>query len=577
MALDGITVSALIYELNNSLIGSRIVKIAQPERDELILTVKNKSKQYRLLISAGASLPLVYLTDNNKQSPMKAPNFCMLLRKHINNARIINIYQPGLERIINIELEHLNELGDNCNKLLVIELMGKHSNIIFINEGNIIIDSIKHVSAQVSSIREVLPGRDYFIPQTITKINPLTITKEEFKLIMDKSTEIFKALYTSIEGISPISAQEVCHRASIDSSTFANTLKETEFNHLYITFKNLIDDIANNNFKPQIIYKNGIPIEFSAIPLTVYNNYDFEYYQSMSQVLETYYREKESITRIRQKTSDLRQLIQTTLNKNYKKYDLQLNQLKDTEKREYFKVYGELITAFGYSAKLGDKSLEALNYYTDEEVSIPLDENLTPIENANKYFERYNKLKRTYEALTTIIKETKEEIDHLESISTALDIASEESDISELKEELIEYGYIKRKSSEKKQKSVSKPLHYISRDGFNIYIGKNNFQNDYITFKQATGNDWWFHAKGIPGSHVIVKSNDSTLPDSTFEDAARLAAYYSKGRSMEKVEIDYTQKKNIKKPSSAKAGFVIYHTNYSLLIEPDITSIKKLS
>lgn len=576
MALDGITVAAITDELNKTLGGGRIVKIAQPEKDELLLTIKNNSNQYKLLISAGASLPLIYLTENNKPSPMTAPNFCMLLRKHINNARIWRIFQPGLERVIHIELEHLNELGDKCRKFLTIELMGKHSNIIFCNEDSMIIDSIKHVNSQISSVREVLPGRQYFIPQTTEKSDPLFLTRESFDKFINKSFEIYKVLYTSLVGLSPIAAQEICHLAAIDSSTCADSLNDDEKTHLFNTLTSIMEDIKNKKFVPCIIYKNDIPIEFSAIPLTIYKNYRTKHYDSISAVLESYYSKKDALTRMRQKTSDLRLVIQNALNKNYKKYDLQLKQLKDTKKRDKFKIYGELITAYGYNLEPGAKVLNTFNYYANEEIAIPLDTELTPIENAKKYFEKYSKLKRTFEALTEIAEETKEEIEHLESIITSLDIATDENDIIELKEELMQYGYIRRKGAEKKQKITSKPLHYISGDGYHIYVGKNNFQNDALTFKQAAGNDWWFHAKGIPGSHVIVKSDDGNITDNTFEEAAKLAAYYSKGRDMEKVEIDYTQKKNIKKPGGAKPGFVIYHTNYSLLISPDITGINKI-
>ena len=266
-------------------------------------------------------------------------------------------------------------------------------------------------------------------------------------------------------------------------------------------------------------------------------------------------------------------MVSTVLERSRKKYDLQLKQLKDTEKREKYKVYGELINTYGYGLEEGAKNLTALNYYTNENITIPLDTQLTPQENAQKYFDRYNKLKRTYEALTELIKETQEEIEHLESISTSLDIAVSEEDLTQIKEELTQFGYIKKKHIGKKVKIKSKPFHYLSTDGFHIYIGKNNFQNDELTFKFASGNDWWFHAKGIPGSHVLVKTNGEELPDRAYEEAGRLAAYYSKGRGNDKVEIDYLQKKNVKKPNGSKPGFVVYYTNYSLVASPDINGL----
>ena len=266
---------------------------------------------------------------------------------------------------------------------------------------------------------------------------------------------------------------------------------------------------------------------------------------------------------------DLRKIVQTSLERNYKKYDLQEKQLKDTEKREKYKIYGQLLNAYGYELSGGEKELKCLNYYTNEEVRIPLDPQLNAKENSQKYFAKYNKLKRTFEAMNDLTRETKQEIDHLESISAALDIAVREEDLVEIKEELMEFGFIKKRAfGSKKPKITSRPYHYLSSDGFHIYVGKNNYQNEEVTFRIAGGGDWWFHAKGIPGSHVVVKSEGKELPDRVFEEAGALAAYYSKGRGNEKVEIDYIQRKHVKKAAGGAPGFVIYHTNYSLMAEP---------
>ena len=574
MAFDGITVANLVKELKNTVEGARISKIAQPEKDELLFTIKNPGGNVRLLVSASASLPLVYLTQVNKPSPMTAPNFCMLLRKHIGSARIVEVSQPGLERIIEFKLEHLDELGDLCRKRLIVEIMGKHSNIIFCREDGTIIDSIKHVSAQVSSVREVLPGRSYFIPQTMAKEDPLTVTEETFRqVLVGAPMKVQKALYNHFTGISPIMAEELCHLASVDADRPAADLTEAELIHLHRTFTLLMEDVREGNFTPNIVYEGETPIEFSALPLTCYSDssrYRADSYDSISQVLETYYRSRSDITRIRQKSSDLRRVVQTALERNYKKYDLQLKQLKDTEKREKYRVYGELLNTYGYELAGGEKEFKCLNYYTGQEITIPLDPQLSAKDNAKKHFDKYNKLKRTYEALADLTQETKAEIDHLESISASLDIALSENDLVQIKEELMEYGYVKkRRSNEKKPKITSKPFHYLSSDGFHIYVGKNNYQNEELTFKVANGGDWWFHAKGIPGSHVIVKSGgQEDLPDRLFEEAGALAAYYSKGRDNEKVEIDYIQRKQIKKVAGAAPGFVIYHTNYSLVAAP---------
>ncbi len=577
MALDGIVIANLVCELNQNILNSRINKIAQPEKDELLFTLKGPNGQQRLAMSASASLPFLYLTDQNKKSPLTAPNFCMLLRKHIANGRIIRIEQPGLERIIRFEIEHLDDLGDLCHKILIVELMGKHSNIIFCQEDNTIIDSIKHISAQVSSVREVLPGRTYFIPETTRKENPLLSTRESFfTSVFRKPESVCKAIYSSYTGISPSIANEICDRAGIDGDFSASSLNEDEQLQLFHHFEWFLTDIRELRFFPNIIYKGKEPIEFAAVRLHTYQNYETKAFDSISNVLETYYAVRNVYTRIRQKSSDLRRIVATALERNRKKYILQQKQLKDTEKRETYKIYGELLNTYGYGLKEGAKSLEALNYYTNEMITIPLNGDLSASENAKKYFDRYGKLKRTYEALTELVRETKAEIDHLESIATALDIAVLEEDLVQIKEELTDFGYIRKKRNEKRAKSKSKPFHYISSDGFHMYVGKNNFQNDELTFQFSSGSDWWFHAKGMPGSHVIVKTDGKELPDATFEEAGKLAGYYSKGKNSEKVEIDYLQRKHVKKPNGSAPGFVVYYTNYSLTIHPDITGIEQL-
>lgn len=593
MAFDGVTIANVVSELKKELIGGRLYKIAQPEADELLLTVRQPKGQARLLISAQASLPLLYLTGTNKPSPMTAPNFCMLLRKHLQNGRITDISQPGLERIIRIEIEHLDELGDLRRKILVVEIMGKHSNIIFCDDQGMILDSIKHVTAAVSSLREVLPGRPYFVAETQNKLDALRTDYDDFRrAVAAKPQPLFKAVYGSFTGISPILAQELCYRAGLDGELPAAALTEPDYEKLFDVFSDMARAIREERFVPNIAYTNGSPVEFCALPLTMYGcgksaeeqpaasketcrGDRTVCYESMSALLEHFYAEKNTLTHIRQKSADLRRIVQTALERNIKKYDLQLRQIKDTEKRETCRIYGELLNTYGYGAQPGAKSLEALNYYTGEMITIPLDPTLTATENAKKYFDKYGKLKRTYEALSQLTIEVKAEIDHLESISAALDIALYEEDLAQIKEELTESGYIRRKGNTKKQKITSRPYHYISSDGFHIYVGKNNYQNDELTFKFASGNDWWFHAKQMPGSHVIVKlGNAEELPDRTFEEAARLAAYYSKGRDQEKVEIDYIQKKHIKKPGGAKPGFVVYYTNYSMAIDSNISAIR---
>ncbi len=578
MAFDGVTIAGIVNELKGIITGNRIYKIAQPEKDELLLTIKGSCGQVRLVLSADASLPLLYMTNKNKTSPMTAPNFCMLLRKHLQNARIVSVSQPGLERVVSFELEHLNELGDLCRKYLIIELMGKHSNIIFCDDKGMIIDSIKHISGMVSSVREVLPGRAYFIPKTQEKAELLELEEKELAGILTaKNMPLYKAVYSGFTGLSPCIAHELCYRAGIDSDKASADLSEAELDRITGKLCALREDIKNGSFCPNVVYENRQPREYAVTRLTSYSDENTRFFATVSELLEYYYAEKNAVTRIRQRSVDLRKIVQTALERNVRKYDLQRKQLEDTKKREKYRIYGELLNTYGYGAQPGAKSLEAFNYYENQMITIPLDPTLSAGENAKKYFEKYQKLKRTFEALTTLTVETGAEIEHLSSFSTSLDIALKEEDLVQIKEELIESGYVRRKGG-KRQKSeriTSKPFHYISSDGFHIYVGKNNFQNDELTFKNASGGDWWFHAKGIPGSHVVLKSDGSEPPDRAFEEAGRLAAYYSQARGQEKVEIDYTQKKNVKKPGGAKPGFVVYYTNYSLVIDSDITGIEQ--
>ena len=581
MAFDGITVACIRKELDEALTGGHIVKIAQPEKDELIFTIKNNRSQYRLLLSASASLPLAYLTGKNKKSPMTAPNFCMLLRKHIGSGKILSVEQPGLERILIFRIEHRNELGDLCRKKLIVELMGKHSNIIFTDAEDRILDAIKHISLNVSSVREVLPGRDYFIPNTLEKLDPLTVTEEDFyAVVCRKPLPVAKALYTGLTGFSPVAAEEICSRASIDGGKSAESLEEPERVHLYHTFDRLREDLKQGNFAPVIYYDGREPEEYAAIELTHYASSEAVSYTSVSELLEVYYDSKSVITRIRQKSTDLRRVVNTALERTAKKRNLQQKQMADTEKREKFRIYGELLNTYGYSAEPGAKSIDVINYYDGKEMKIPLDPLLSATENAKKYFNRYAKLKRTAEALEVQIAETTAELEHLRSVETSLQIALEEDDLTQIREELAACGYLKHRPAvqgkKKGKKASSKPLHYRTPEGFDIYVGKNNYQNEEISFHLANGGDWWFHAKGRPGSHVILRTEGREIPDQVFEAAGRLAAYYSSGRQAPKVEIDYTLRKNLRKPNGAKPGFVVYYTNYSLMAEPELSGLEEV-
>lgn len=602
MAFDGFTVAGLCRELEESLTGGRIYKIAQTDKNELVLTIRPSQErgggQLRLYLCADPSLPLAYLTKTSRSAPLTAPAFCMLLRKHLQNGRILSVTQPGLERIIRLSVEHRNEMGDLCTHTLLIEIMGKHSNIIFLDDQETIVDSIRHVSSLVSSVREVLPGRPYFVPDTQSKRDPLKETREGFFAVLEGGyMDAAKLLVRSYTGFSPVAAQEAVYRAGLSQDRSAALLTGEDKESLWAAFSSIIQDARDGKFYPVMYYRPGdgdsagAPVEFSMIKLTHYSDCTGILYESASELLEDYYARRNLYTRIRQRSADLRHIVQTILERDVHKYDLQCRQIKDTEKREKYRIYGELLNAYGYSVPSGAKKCELDNYYTGEKITVPLDETLNAQQNAQKYFDRYARMKRTYDALTRLTVEVKAEIDHLESIKSSLEFSTTDSDLAQIRREMEESGFLHRKNVGQKSKGrredtkkgrqrllQSKPLHYISSDGFDIYVGKNNTQNDEITFRIADGRDIWFHANDMPGSHVLLRAGGrpmNEIPDRAFEEAASLAAYYSSGRSQGKVEIDYLERRNVKKPSGAAPGFVVYYTNYSILARTDISGLKE--
>ena len=574
MALDGITVAALAAEIREKCLGGRIARIAEPEANEILLTIRS-AQQYRLLLCADPSLPLVYLTAQNKPSPMTAPGFLMLLRKHLANGRIISVEQPGLERVLRIGIEHLNELGDLCKKALVIELMGKYSNLIFIDDENRILDAVRRVPSSMSSVREVLPGREYFLPNTRNKTDPLSLSREDLARLFEGShAPLEKAVGESLTGLSPLAAREIAVRAGFDGSECAGELSEEGLSRVFGALQDFLAPVRAEQFSPRIYFHKGRQLDFSAVPLRVYEGEEFREFDGMSGAMESFFAEKSSRARMNQRSADLRHILQLSLERTSKKLDLQQKQLKDTEKRDKLKRFGELIKAYGWQAEAGAKELICSDWNDgDREVRVPLDETLTASENAQKYFERYQKLKRTFEATTKQIEETEADLEYLRSVAAHLASAESEADLIGIKAELAETGWTRKaKSSGKKEKApkAGQPLRFVSSDGFTIYVGKNNLQNEEVTFRLASGNDWWFHAKGRPGSHVVVKTEGKELPDRCFEEAAALAAWYSSAPRGEKTEVDYTLKKEIKKPGLYKPGMVIYHTNYSMTVIPTL-------
>lgn len=583
MAFDGITVSALSEELSRRLKGATISKIAQPEKYELLFTIKGGDSEGPLYLfsSANASLPLLYLTTEKKKSPETAPAFCMAMRKYCQGGRILSVEQVGFERVIRLTLSHRGEMGDVEDFHLYFEIMGRHSNVILTDRNDVIIDAIKRITSLVSSVREVLPQKPYFIPHQEGKCSPLDMDEETFsKKVLTGNRTIEKALLDSFTGFGTLASSEIAVRCGLSPDSFVESLSTDERDALFSSFSSLLSELKENRYSPAIYFSSSrlVSPEFSAVTLISLSDMEKRSFESVSLMLEAFYSGKNHEDNIRQKTESLRKTVETLLARDNKTLLLQEKQLDDTKKAEKYRLYGELIHAFGYSLKGGESVLIANDYHTGEDVKIPLDKNLSAMENAKHYFKKYDKLKRTKESLVDRIKTTKDNIEVLSSILTSLSFSDDERDIAEIRQELYEQGFIKKsgvKKGQKKEKKAS-PLSFRTRDNFLIYVGKNNYQNEEVTFKLATGKDWWFHAKTIHGSHVILKTEGKEPSDEAFIAAAQLAAYFSEGRDQNKVEVDYVQKKEVKKTPGTKSGFVIYYTNYSMVVTPTLENVERL-
>jgi predicted ribosome quality control (RQC) complex YloA/Tae2 family protein len=574
LALDGVTVSNIVYELREKLLGGRIDKISQPERDEIILSVRSLGQNYKLLFTAGASSPRVHITTRPKENPMAPPLFCMVLRKHIANGKIIAIDQPDFERIVIFTIESVNEMGDFCTRKLIIEIMGKHSNLILTGEAGEILDSAKRISFETSSVREVLPGKTYVFPPSKEKISPLCADEAGFMSVLKDGNKIQNALYQSYNGISPIMASELCYRSGIDPSSYVAELSAGDKARLYTEFSAFVLEIHAGDYVPMLFFdEKEKPFDFACVKMLQFAHLKSRRFETVSELLETFYAAKDAVYRSNQKSQDLKKLVQLNIERCVKKKDLQQKTLKDIANRGLYKTYGELLTANIYAVEKGMSAFVTLNYYEEKlpEIKIPLDPNKSAAENAQRYFKRYAKEKRTFTALQEQIKKNDEELHYLEGILAALQNALQEGDIEESRNELADGGFVKKRKLKKgmiRQKKT-KPYCYLSSDGFRIYVGKNNRQNDELTLKFANGGDYWLHTKEIPGSHVIIKTGGVSVPERTLNEAAMLAAFYSKARDSSLVPVDYTMKKNVKKPSGAKPGMVIYETNKTAYVTPD--------
>ena len=575
MSLDGFVTRALTHELQ-ALTGARIHKIYQPTENEIVLHVRGQGFGKRLLLSAHPSMPRIHYTEKTWENPQEPPMFCMLLRKHCEGGIIEEIRQDGLERVVELDVRHRDELGDLSVKRLTLEIMGRHSNLILHDPATgMIHDGIRHVTPAISSYRIVMPGTPYVAPPAQGKSNPLETSEREFKTALqaalasgdDSSSRVLEqALVNSYTGISPLLAKEIVHRAGGAAEG------------LWAVFQELMGDFREHRYSPSIVETPDGKSSFSVLELTHLAGKTASF-ESIHECLDSYYGDKAERDLVRQRTTDLTRMLLNETAKNEKKLEKLDETLLEADEADRYRKYGELLTAHLHLIRRGDTKIEVTDYYEEEQplLTIKLDPLLTPNENLQRYFRKYNKLKNSRAVVNEQIAATREEIRYLESVLQGLQTASP-SDIEEIREELMEQGYLRFRSSRKgaKKKRNDRPflLCYTSSEGIPIYVGKNNTQNDYVTNRLGQPNDTWLHTKDIPGSHVLIRGAE--YGDDTLREAALLAAYYSKAKESSSVPVDYTKIRLVRKPNGAKPGFVIYEGQKTLYVTPDEEAVRSL-
>lgn len=575
MAFDTICVKKTVSELNETILGARIDKIHQPEKDELLIAIRSFSGNFKLVLSASANNARVHFTQNSKENPKTPPMFCMLLRKHLSGGKITRIAQPRNERIIEIDIESYNELGDLTTKRLITEIMGRNSNIILCSSDMRIIDSAKHVDFTVSSVRQIMPGLTYVYPPEQEKTAILSDAVSDISLdFSQEGQRADKVIMSAVSGISPIIAREIVFNVCKNPTPLCGELNDMQKQNITSA---LISFSRSTKYSPCIIYDScDKPIDFSAMAINQYGSgTKVEYYESMSEVVNRFYARRDMQERMRQKSADLVKLLHTGIERCAKKLNLQQQTIRDAENKDRYKIYGDLVTANLYRIAPGQTELIAENYYEEgcPEITIELSPALSGAKNAQRYYKLYTKLKNAEIEVAKQIKATSEDLDYLESTLALTENSTSESDLNSIRTELAELGYLRSRTGKNKNNKVqnSKPMHFVSSDGFDIYVGKNNTQNDYLTLKFANSGDIWFHTKKIHGSHTVIKLGiDKNVPEQTMREAAQLAAYYSKARESSQVPVDYTPIKNVRKPNGAKPGMVIYDNYNTVYVTPQV-------
>lgn len=577
MSLDGIVTRALVRELQPC-VGAKISKIYQPTEHEIVIHMRGHNANKRLLLSAHPSMPRLHYTHSVWENPAEPPMFCMLLRKYCEGGTIERIAQVDLERVVHFDIRHRDELGDLALKRIVLEMMGRHSNLILLDpESGLIHDGIRRVTPAVSSYRSVLPGATYKPPPPQGKRHPLTATEQQFRQaiasIADMAADNWdpvlaaRALVAAFTGISPLTAAEIAHRAGGEQA------------RLWPVFHEAMQQAAHHRYEPCQVESDDGKTFFSALKLTHLSGRPI-LFDSMHACLESYYQDKADRDFVRQRTADLSKLLSNEIAKNVKKLSKLEETLQETVDADRWRKYGELLNAHLHQLNRGDTTANLIDYYDENQptISIPLEPTLTPAENAQRYFRKYSKLKNSRSIVEEQIQATREEIVYLESVLHSVATA-DPSDIEDIREELTEQGYIRDRSRKRgpkrKKKETPDVLKFMSSEGIPIYVGKNNAQNDYLTSKLGRPTDTWLHTKDIPGSHVLIRSKQ--YGESTLKEAAMLAAYYSKAKQSGNVPVDYTLIRNVRKPNGAKPGFVIYEGQRTLFVTPDEAIIQSLA
>ena len=566
MAFDGIFLHKVVQSLSNELIGRKIDKINQPEKDEIHISFRNL-KKIKLLISASSSYPRIHMTKQTKPNPDKAPMFSMVLRKYLIGGKILSIKQYNSDRFLSMDIETTDEMGFNSVYTLYIEIMGRHSNITLVrSRDNKIMDCIKHITPEINTVRVLLPNVEYVFPPLSDRIDPYDTTSSPDNILGNPIGN--SSFYSkTFNGIGKQFSKEL-YTENISKENFDKVIYEDILNKL--------SQIEDQNVSYIFMDNNGKVIDFYCCDLPSLKYTSAKKFENINDLLDEYYAVKDKQDRLTSKACSLTKLVKNNIERCEKKQKILNNELSDCLKKEDYKIKGELLTSYIHSLKQGEKEVTLQNYYSEnlEEIKIKLDPLKTPSENLQSYFKKYNKLKKTESAANEQLEKNTEELDYLNSVLTSIINAEEYTDIEDIRNELVESGYVRHTRNNGKKKDKSKPMHFISSDGISIYVGKNNIQNDYLTLKFADKRDLWLHTKNIPGSHVIVKAFD--VPDTTLAEAAALAAYYSKGKNSSKVDVDYTIVKNVKKPSGAKPGMVIYYTNSTIVTEPKEPDIEKV-